>query len=194
MTNYQLSRDQVTLLTKGFNFIPTPRKDHPAKILQDILLLDRKIRLKYHFHNNSDQNSDKSQDSNNIEHNQSTQYYIPAQAGPPSGQDPFLDTYSNSIINEFLKELDHPKLTRKKFLSNKEFQAMRDLHNNPNITIKPADKGGSINMNTIDYVKEAHRQLSNSQHYITLDKDPTTPYNRYINHLIDQAWRLGIID
>ena len=72
---------------------------------------------------------------------------------------------------------------------------MRDLHNNPNITIKPADKGGSIViMNTIDYVKEAQRQLSNQQHYKSLDKDPTIPYNRYIHHLIDQAWRLGIID
>ena len=45
---------------------------------------------------------------------------------PPSGQDPFLDTYRNSIINEFLKELDHPKLSRKKNLTNKEYQAMRD--------------------------------------------------------------------
>ena len=72
---------------------------------------------------------------------------------------------------------------------------MRDLHNNPNITIKPADKGGSIVIkNRVDYVKEAQRQLSNQQHYKTLDKDRTIPYNRYIHHLIDQAWRLGIID
>ena len=101
----------------------------------------------------------------------------------------------NSIINEFLKELDHPKLTRKKNLSNKEFQAMRDLHINPHITIKPVDKVGSIvTMNTIDYVNEAQRQLSNPQHYKTLDRDPALPYNGYIHHLIDQAWRLGIIN
>ena len=90
-----------------------------------------------------------------------------------------------------MKELDHPKITRKKNLSNKEFQAMMDLHNNPNITIKPTDKGGSIViMNIVDYGKEAQRQLSNPQHYKTLDKNPTTPYSRYIHPLIDQAWRL----
>ena len=72
---------------------------------------------------------------------------------------------------------------------------MRDLHNNPNITIKPADKGGSIViMSTVDYVKEALRQLFNQQHYKTLDKDPTILHNRYIHNLIDQAWRMGIID
>ena len=63
---------------------------------------------------------------------------------PPSGQDPFLDTCRNSIINEFLKKLDKPTTSKKKDLPHKELQAMRDLHNNPDITIKLADKGGNI--------------------------------------------------
>ena len=49
-------------------------------------------------------------------------------------------------------------------------------------------------MNTVHYVKEAHTQLFNQKHHKTLDKDPTIPYNRYIHHLIDQAWRMGITD
>ena len=71
-------------------------------------------------------------------------YYNPAQAAPPSGQDPFLDTYRNSIINAYLKELENPTASRKKNLPQKQLQAMRDPHNNRNIIIKPADKGGSI--------------------------------------------------
>ena len=72
---------------------------------------------------------------------------------------------------------------------------MRDLHNNPDITIKPADKGESIViMNTTDYIQEAPRQLSYPQHYRTLNTDCTVTYNKYIHHIIDQAWRLGIID
>ena len=49
LSNHQLSKDEMNLLSKGLNFIPTPRRDHPAKMLQDILLFDRRIRLKYHF-------------------------------------------------------------------------------------------------------------------------------------------------
>ena len=112
---------------------------------------------------------------------------------PHTGQDPFLDTYRNSIINAYLKELGNPIISKKKNLSHKKLQAMRDLHNNPDITIKPADKGGSlVIMNTTDYIQEAQRQLSNPQHYRTLNTDPTVTY-KYIHHIIDQAWRLGII-
>ena len=71
---------------------------------------------------------------------------------------------------------------------------MRDLHDNRNIIIKPTDKGGNIViMNTTDYVQEAQRQLLNPEHYKPLTSGWTTTYNKYIHHLIDQAWRLGII-
>ena len=42
-----------------------PRRDHLAKMLQDILLFDRKIRLKYHFTNEVDQTQGPSQQTNN---------------------------------------------------------------------------------------------------------------------------------
>ena len=103
--------------------------------------------------------------------------------------------HTGTLINEFLKELDHPTISRKKNLSHKELQAMRDLHNNPDIIIKPTDKGGStVIMNTTDYIQEAQRQLSNPQHCRILDTDPAILYNRYIHHIKDRAWRLGIID
>ena len=81
----------------------------------------------------------------------------------------------------------------KKESNNKEYQAMRDLYKNPDITIKPVDKGGStVIMKTEDYIAEANRQLSNQEHYKTLDEVPTYSYDKYIHHLIDQAWRMGI--
>ena len=154
-------------------------------MLQDILLFDRRIRLKYHFSDIGDQQQTTQQPNNN-------QLLQPSSGWtPPGGQDPFLDTYRHSIINAYLKELENPTTSRrKKNLPQKQIQAMRDLHNN-NIIIKPADKGGSIViMNKADYIQEAHRQLFNPEHYKPLTLDPTTTYNKYIHHLIDQAWEI----
>ena len=183
---YQLSTHQITLLTKGLNVIPTPRKNHPAKILQDMLLFDRKIRLKCHFYYNLDQsNWDTSFDNDSTGPPHNTILY------PSSGWTPRVDKIHSCIhtetpiINEFLKELDQPTIkSREKNLTNKEYQAMRDLYNNPDITIKPMDKGGSIViMNTENYTVEANRQHLSRTHYKTRDEDPTISYNKYIHHL-----------
>ena len=72
---------------------------------------------------------------------------------------------------------------------------MRDLYKNPDITIKLADKGGStVIMNTEGYIAEASRQVSNQEHYKTLDEDPKHSYIKCIYHLKDQAMRMGIIN
>ena len=50
LSRYQLTPGEISLLSKGLNFIPRPNKEHPAKPLQDILLFDGKLRLKYFFY------------------------------------------------------------------------------------------------------------------------------------------------
>ena len=113
----------------------------------------------------------------------------------PSGQDPFLDTYRSSVINEFLKELDRPSTNTKKNLKKEEYQAVRELYNNNDIVIKTADKGGSIVIiDATDNIAEAERQLNNPDHYEKLLEDPTQKFNTHINNLINQAWRLNISD
>ena len=94
-----------------------------------------------------------------------------------------------------LKNWITPSSNPEKNLTNKEYQAMRDLYKTPDNTIKPADKGGSlVIMNKEDYIPDANRQLSNQEHYKTLDEDRTHSYNKYIHHLLDQAWRMQILD
>ena len=186
LRSHTLTKHQISLLSRGLNYIPTPKKDHPAKILQDILLFDRKLRLRYYFLP--------------IRLRSRSKYYYsyrPHSSGwtPPSGQDPFLDTYRSSITNEFLKQLDRPSTKIKKNLKKEEYQAMRELHMNNDIVNKPADKGGSIViMNTTDYVAETERQLNNPNHYEKLQEDPTQKFNTHIRKLINQACRLNIID
>ena len=49
LSSYNLSEAERKLLGKGLNFIPTPPREHPATILQDYLLFDQKLRLRYYF-------------------------------------------------------------------------------------------------------------------------------------------------
>ena len=37
ISKYKLTPGETSLLPKGLNFIPTPKKEHPVKLLQDIL-------------------------------------------------------------------------------------------------------------------------------------------------------------
>ena len=124
-----------------------------------------------------------------------TPYYTQVQDGSPR-----VDRINSWIHTEFpykcgfLKELDHSATKlRKMNIAKKNMRPWGICYNNPDITIKPADKGGSIViMNTEDCIAEVNRQLSDQEHYKTLD--PAITYNKYIHHLIDQAWRMEIID
>ena len=49
LSTYKLTPAEEKLLNKGLNFIPIPSREHPSHILQDFLLFDRKLRLKYFF-------------------------------------------------------------------------------------------------------------------------------------------------
>ena len=49
-------------------------------------------------------------------------------------------------------------------------------------------------MNTLDYIREGYRQLSNSNYYIELDTDPTPTFNQLVQTPIDQMLREDFID
>ena len=98
LSKYLLTHGENSLLSKGLNFIPTPKKEHPAKLLQDILLFDRRLRLKYFFNQDSATTKESSEESNSALHPSSGWT-------PPSGQDPFLESYRSTIIHNTLKEI-----------------------------------------------------------------------------------------
>ena len=50
LSNYKLTKAEESLLEKGLNFIPTPNQEHEAKITQDFLLFERKLRLYHKLH------------------------------------------------------------------------------------------------------------------------------------------------
>jgi len=70
---------------------------------------------------------------------------------------------------------------------------LNDLKNNPHIIIKPADKGGcTVIQNTIDYITEAERQLSDTRFYAPQNLDLTPPHNQKVKNLIDSITNTAI--
>ena len=122
ISKYKLSPGETSLLSKGLNFIPALKKEHPVKLLQDILLFDRRLRLKYFFHHN---NYIQPKEQHN------TTLYPSSGWTPPSGQDPFLESYRSTIIHNTLKEIKKSnKKHFKKNLKKEELAAITTLRNN----------------------------------------------------------------
>eukprot|EP00061_Rhincodon_typus_P013943 g40643.t1 len=66
-------------------------------------------------------------------------------------------------------------------LSNLSPTALRSLRSNPNLTIKPADKGGAfVAWRTHLYITEARHQLSDTSSLRPLDYDPTPDHKSII--------------
>ena len=110
LSQYKLNQDEISLLSKGLNFIQTPKPDHPAKILQDLLHFDRKLRLKYHFHQDQPKQQQDSDTSINEIDIPRTSILTPRSGWtPPSGQDPFLDTCRSMILKTTQEEITNRK-------------------------------------------------------------------------------------
>ena len=64
--------------------------------------------------------------------------------------------------------------------------ALKELKNNHDIIIKPADKGSAVVlMNRDDYIKEGHRQLSDTQFYRKMNRNMTHEHNEQIKAFVD---------
>ena len=55
LSNYTLTKAETSILEQGLNFIPTPNREHEARIVQDFLLFERKLRLHHKLHTEENQ-------------------------------------------------------------------------------------------------------------------------------------------
>ncbi len=97
-------------------------------------------------------------------------------------------------MNEISLGKYSPKSTKRCNLSEAEKIAIKELQNNPNIVIKPADKGSAVVVMSIaDYVQEAQRQLSDTNFYKKEDTNLTNQFNEEIKTELDKMLLAGEI-
>ena len=155
LSNYTLSREEISILDKGLTFVPTP-KISKLPILQAATDFGRRLKIKNYFDSRTFHNFKK----------------VPL-SGKSSWTPPDKHIHPELLkcISNFTSDIDKLIPKREKNNCNKaEFAALRTLKSNPDIVIKKADKGSAtVIMNKSDYIFEANRQLSNSLHYKKLN-------------------------
>ena len=164
----------MQLLSKGLQFVPSPSDFNGTdkiELYTNILEFNRRLRLKLFFQNREDTTP-------------RTPNPFRESSGwtPPVGYNTQFERFVNCVTQD---ALDHTPAKVRPNLTRQQKSAIKSLKENPDITIKPADKGGAIVIwNTTDYVKEATRQLSRRDHYEVLLSDPTNKYCKEITGLI----------
>ena len=162
------------------NFCLTPPPPKPDDINKDIDAFGRKINLReYHAPDNLDK----------IEQSihRPTILGKLSQRGRHGGhyrssREPYLNSHVDNLRQHTNKRLLHHHRFQRNDLTKREKAALERLRANPDIIIKPADKGeATVILNKEDYITEAMQQLGNEEHYNKLDTDLTLYYERIIN-------------
>ena len=199
---YNLTQYEMEVLRKGLKFCPTPGEPLMGQILDDIAALFRRMRLRAFFNDPEDL-------TDSILSNQTLMDMYLRDAGGERNDpieekfqerstfDPKIhDGLMNAFFELVVREVNEftPRNPRNQNLTKEEKEALQNLTNNPNITIKKADKGSAIVvMDTEDYIKEAERQLSDRKFYIPKDVDLSDQHREEITKILDEMLAKGEI-
>ena len=160
LSNRVLSEAEISLLSKGLKFCPTPLELDRSAIKRDFKEFSRKIKCKAYFLSGI----------SNEEGGLGFRQFKEKSAWCPSVNE--LDP----IINVCLKQLEarvgeiDERGRNYSNLPSDEQDALKKLKGYRNIVIKEADKGGAVVVwGRSDYCEEAFRQLCDNQVYELID-------------------------
>ena len=202
LSDCELTEPQRRLLSRGLKFCPNPGEPDFREYKDD---LDRfHLRLKRELHFNVVTDPDSSLDSGSdhsvnlptprvdpMEPFSHQKFKLPSDWIPPVVAPLEYFIQQNELT---LNRTKTPKFHHQN-ISKEERLAFKELTSNSSITVKPADKGGAVVvLNTIDYINEGLRQLSDDNFYIETDTDLTTQHKTLINNKIKDMYEDKEID
>ena len=157
LSSHILSTPEEDILTKGLSFIPTLPNDNTYNLNRSFSDLIKNTHISYFFKNSS---------------TPKPILHIKSNWVPPTPTHPQINLFTNSLLSIF-----NPRVlgetTTPDNITTDERQAIQSLIDNRNITIKKADKGGSIViLNTTDYINTALDHLQTNT-YIEQNTDHT---------------------
>ena len=204
LSTFQLSDKHISLLQRGLKFCPTPPAPNAGQLREDMDRFHTRMRQIAFFDNIENDSS-------------STTSFI--NTTPTAAINPMASTVPFKNLNFKLKSSwrvpngpinleamiacnEQQFNARPTFKTNyknnidlMERQALKELLENKNIIIKPADKGSAVViMNRLDYLREGYRQLSDTKYYIRLDNEPTADFRKEVAGFVEDMYQNGEID
>ncbi len=103
-----------------------------------------------------------------------------------------VETFCEAVKNEMKNPIEENRYYKN--LTNQEIEEMDELKQRDDLIFTKADKGGAlVIMDVNDYIKEADRQLDDTNFYRKLSSDPTKMYAERINSTIERFKEEGLI-
>ena len=180
-----LTQAEVSLLSKGLKFCPTPEKIDIYSLRKDIKEYVRRVRLREYFYSEQD---DVGGNFSNL-----PAFRKKSSWSPEKNREVAIEAYLEALEREILTPVSD--MTYRRNLTRDEQQALQNLRDYDDIIIKQADKGSAVViMDKEAYLQEAMRQLNDSEIYQPLVKDPTRDMIKKVNQRIIESHRKGNID
>ena len=180
LSSHQLNDSQVSLLSRGLKFIPTPATNETKikqQLLRDYEQFARRMTLLSIYHGQNIEPHpfhDKSTWISQVQHSVA------------------LESYLENVTTQ-LAEI---KIIRpKNNLSHNEVKAVKELKNNPATNLKKTNKGTTtVIMDKADKIYEAKVQLDNRKHYESLKAPMVKTTQGKVNDLINKLHQGEQID
>ena len=166
----ELTEHEVSLLSKGFNFVPTPLSIDTAVLKEDHKRFGRILRSKWHFRDS--------------EQGFSSNPFKPKSNFNPPKTDAAIEIYLSRLCEDLICKAQSHNQNRFNNLTINERAALRGLMADTNIIIKGADKGSAVVVwDREDYLREAESQLGDCNVYDKVS-DPLPAINKAIKSCI----------
>ena len=175
LSKRNLNDTEISLLSKGLNFVPTCNNLCKTKLKMELEAFGRRLCLKWHFRN---ENKDVHRDM-----------FKPKSKVNPRNKDGAIELYLSSLEEKLMKvEVPKDKFNN---LTKSERKAFYDLKNDKNMEIKSADKSAAVVVWVReDCIIQAEKQLGDKEVYEEVSKD-TAPLLKTTNAVITKIRKRG---
>ena len=206
LSQHILTDAQRKLHSRGLKFCPNPGEPDFSSYQTDLDKFHLRLKRFLHFHRpkrieNRNENSDLTQIPAS-----NTQLYSDSQSNQPFEHQKFKNPSPwvpppivalEFFISKNKLDLVECKVPTpwKSNISPEENLSIRQLANNPNVIIKPADKGGAVVLqDRHSYIQEGMQQLSDANFYREVKTDLSKQHHQEIIQILDEMLSQGQID